>query len=224
MTALLVVSKIQAKHLIAKAIAKKIKNTQKRVYIAYGSTNQLILSELGIEKQNYYNGYIDKNNLSSNKNKPSVVVLNGNETDFIDSMTKDDIIIKGANALSYEDGECKAAVAVASPDGGTYGKIIVKAACVGGEVIIPVTHEKLVPKIYNNKYNQNSFDISMGLPISLFKYEYGTVFTEIDAFRELYNLDAKLYISGGIDRNNSAFSFIVEGLETDITSVGELLK
>ena len=223
MTALLVISKVQAKQLIAKAIAKKIKSTHKRVYISYGSTNQLILAELGIEKENYYNGYIDKNNLSSNKNRPSVVVLNGNETDFIDSITKDDIIIKGANALSYEDGEYKAAVAVASPDGGTYGNIILKASCVGSEVIIPVSHEKLVPKIYNNKYNQNSFDFSMGLPVSLFKYDYGTVFTEIDAFSELYNLDAKLYISGSIGRNSSAFSFIVEGLERDITNVMEFL-
>jgi len=217
--ALLVLSLNQAKSLVAKAIAKKLKDEKKRVYVAYGSTNELILKELGIEKENYYNGYIDKNFLLSNQNRPNITILNGKIDNFLDTICPDDIVIKGANALSFEDGEYKAGVAVASESGGTYGSVILRASCVGAKVIIPVTHEKLVPKLYANCFSQNDFDLSMGLGITLFALNYGEVYTEIDAFKELYDLDAKLYLAGGLNEMSGALSFVVDGEEASILKI-----
>jgi hypothetical protein len=222
MQALLVVSLIQAKKLVAIAIANRLRHTTKRVYIAYGSTNQLILNELGIDTKKYYNGYISDNELKSNKDKPSIIVLNNTESN-IKCLNKNDIVVKGANALVYEHNRYKAAVAVASSEGGTYANVITKASCIGSQVIIPVTHEKLVPKIYNNVYPQNSFDISMGLPITLFEYSYGEVYTEINAFKELYNLNTHIYIAGSLDGLDSYLTFVAEGKEEDILAAKQFI-
>jgi len=214
MKALLVISTEQAKKLIAVAIAKRLENTTKRVYMSYGSTNQLILDELGIKVDKYYNGFIAGNELCSNKDKPPIIILNNDDSFF--QVKHDDIIIKGANALSYVNGEYKASVAVGSHEGGTYLNVVMKASCVGADVLIPVSHEKLVPSLYNGVYTQDSFDISMGSPISLFEYQYGEVFTEIDAFKELYDLDAHIYIKGGINNEKTYITFVVDGEENSI--------
>jgi len=214
--ALFVLSLNQAKRLIAKAIAQKLINTKRRIYIAYGSTNGLILDELGIKKANYYNGYIDDFRLKANSQKPNIVILNGKIDDFLDTLCSDDVIIKGANALSFENGKYCAGVVVASSIGGTYGSIILKASCVGAKVIIPVSHEKLVPKILDGKYSQNDFDMCMGLPIAMFRFNYGDIYTEIEAFKDLYNLDATLYCSGGLNKMAGALSFVLEGSSIDI--------
>ena len=216
MKALLVLSLQQVKELVALGVANKIKHTKKRVYISYGSTNQLILNKLGIKRENYYNGYIDDFELKSNKNREDIIILNDNKKNFLKTISKDDIIIKGANALSFENGKYIAGVAVASPEGGTYGSVVLRASCVGAEVIIPVSHEKLVPKLLANRYTQSSFDITMGLSVALFKLDYGRVYTEIDAFKELFGLEAEIYLSAGVDSLIGALTFIVDGDKKDI--------
>jgi hypothetical protein len=216
MVALLVVSSQKAKELIAKGVAKRVRDSKKRVYFAYGSTNQLILSQLGIEVENYYNGYIANGELRSNKTKPNIVILNGEGSDFVETISADDIVIKGANTLSFENGEYRAGVAVASPQGGTYGNVLLKASCIGAEVIIPVSHEKLVPKLLSNRYTQSSFDISMGLPVALLPLTYGDIYTEIEAFKELFNLKAEIYLAGGVDDMVGSLTFVVEGKQSDI--------
>ena len=223
MNAILIVSKEQAKILIAKAIARRLKETSKRVYFAYGYTNQLILNELGYEVDRYFNGYIAENELRANRDKDKIIVLNSSE-EYIDNITATDIVIKGANALVVKEGKYRAGVSVASSEGGTYGNIIIKASAVGAKVIIPVSHEKLVSELYNGVYTQNSFDITMGLPIALFEYDYGEIFTEIEAFKELYSLEAKLYIVGSLKDSTSYYTFIVSGEETNILSAKSFLE
>ena len=220
MTALIVLSQKQAKLLVAQAVARKLKATTKRVYISYGSTNQMILEALGIDKQNYFNGYID-DNLEANKDRPELFILNNTDEDFTGSINANDIIIKGANALSYENGKYRAAVAVASQNGGTYANVVIKASCVGAQVIIPITHEKLVPQLLSGKYNQNSFDYVEGLPVALIEYTYGEVYTEINALKDTYDLDAQIYLAGGIFTNNRSLTFVVEGNESTIDKLNK---
>jgi len=224
MISLLVISNKQAKMLIAKGISNRLRDTKKRVYFAYGSTNQLILNQLGISVERYYNGYISSGELKSNRDKPNIVVLNSNQTDFADSISPNDIIIKGGNALVFENGKYRVAVAVASSTGGTYGNILLKASCVGAEVLIPISHEKLVPKLLANKYHQNSFELSMGLPIALFEINYGEIYTEIEAFRELFDLKAEIYISGGINDMVGSLTFVVEGSRENILKAQKEIK
>jgi hypothetical protein len=218
--ALIVLSQKQAKLLVAQAIAKKIKDTTKRVYIAYGSTNQMILESLGINETNYFNGYVD-NGLKVNKNRPEVIILNNVDENFTESINSNDIIIKGANALCYKDGKYRAAVAVASPNGGTYANVIIKASCVGAKVIIPVTHEKLVPYLLSGNYNQNSFDYVEGYSVALIEYTYGDIYTEINALKDEYDLNAQIYLAGGVYTNNKCLTFLLEGKQK---SINELLE
>lgn len=215
MTALIVLSQKQAKLMVAQAIAQKLKDTTKRVYIAYGSTNQMILYALGIDKQDYYNGYIQYS-LGANKHKPDVVILNDKNNEFAESIGADDIIIKGANALSYESGKYKAAVAVASPQGGTYANVVIKASFVGAQVIIPVTHEKLVPTLLSGKYHQNSFDFAEDFPVALIEHTYGEVYTEINALKDSFDLESQIYLAGSIDTTNRTIAFVIQGKKKDI--------
>ena len=225
MRALVVVSAAQGKRLVSKGVADIVADKINRIYVAYGSTNAMILKELGIETRSYFNGYIANGTLQANDKKSELVVINADsEKEFVETINADDIIIKGANALVYENGYYKAAVCVASPNGGTYARVVVRAACVGARVIIPVSLDKLVPKILNGKYQQNSFDMVMGIPVALFQYEYGEVFTEIDAFKTLYNLEAELYTAGSLETNDKYFSFVVEGEQKDIENLQKFLE
>ncbi len=198
-----------AKHLIAKALLKKL-NLSRRIYIAYGSTNMYLLYHLGIEVSNYIAGCNFKHILNVNENRAKPIVLhNGKLIDIKDfEITGEDIFIKGANALWYENEVKHAAVLAADKNGGTFGNFYIKAACRGAEVIIPVGHEKLIPFYYPATQN---VDIAMGNKVALLRFFYGEVYTEIEAFRDLFDLKAHIIAAGGILDTQGAIIFEVEG-------------
>ena len=198
-----------AKHLIAKALLKKL-NLSKRIYIAYGSTNMYLLHHLGIKVSNYIAGCNLKHILNVNENRAKPIVLhNGKLIDIKDfEITGEDIFIKGANALWYENKIKHAAVLAADKNGGTFGNFYIKAACRGAEVIIPVGHEKLIPFYYPATQN---VDIAMGNKVALLRFFYGEVYTEIEAFRDLFDLKAHIIAAGGILDTQGAIIFEVEG-------------
>jgi hypothetical protein len=199
-----------AKHLIAKALTKYI-DFNKRVYIAYGTTNDYLLYHLGINTKKLYAAgcnAIGKFNLTSERDKPVVLenkkLINISEFDI----NENDYFIKGANALWYKNNKKYAAVCVADKNGGTYGNFYVKAASRGARVIIPVGHEKLIP--YFKETSQN-VDFSTGSKIAMLRFFYGEVFSEIEAFRVLFNLKAEVICAGGIFDSKGAVGFEVEG-------------
>ncbi len=199
-----------AKHLISKALIKKI-DFSKRVYVAYGSTNHYLLWHLGFKfDKNYIAGCFSDNKLNVNPDRPKIIVLdNKKPIDIKDfEIIKDDYFIKGANALFYENGIKKAAVAAADENGGTFGNLYIKAACRGSKVIIPVGHEKLIPFFAETSQN---VDVAIGNKIAMLKFFYGEVFSEIEAFEVLWNLKAKVIASGGILGNEGSVVFEIEG-------------
>ena len=198
-----------AKHLIAKALIQKLDLT-KRIYIAYGSTNVYLLYHLGINLSNYIAGCNYKYKLNVNENRPKPVILdNGKLIDIKDfEINAEDIFIKGANALWYENSIKQAAVLAADENGGTFGNFYVKAACRGAKVIILVGHEKLVPFYYPTTQN---VDMAMGSKVALLRFFYGDVYTEIEAFRDLFGLKANIIASGGIIDTQGAIIFEIEG-------------
>ena len=198
-----------AKHLIGKALSKTLDLT-KRIYIAYGSTNIYLLYHLGIENPNYIAGCNFKHILNVNENRPKPVVLdNGKLIDIKDfEITSEDIFIKGANALWYERDTKQAAVLAADKNGGTFGNFYIKASVRGSKVIIPVGHEKLIPFYYPATHN---VDYSMGSKVALLRFFYGDVYTEIEAFRDLFDLKANIIAAGGILDTQGAVIFEVEG-------------
>ncbi len=199
-----------AKHLIAKALIKYIDFT-KRVYIAYGTTNCYLLRYLEIKISKPYVAGCNKEgifNINSDRDNP-VVIQNTNLVDIKDfDINSDDIFIKGANALWYENGKKHAAVAAADPNGGTYGNLYIKAVCKGAKIIIPVTHEKLIPFFVETSQN---VDFATGNKIAMLRFFKGEVFTEIEAFKILFGLEAKVILSGGIEDCKGAIGFLVEG-------------
>ena len=198
-----------AKHLIGKALSKKLDLT-KKIYIAYGSTNIYLLYHLGIEAKNYIAGCNYKHILNVNENRPKPIILeNGKIIDISEfDIKKDDIFIKGANALWYEDNKKHAAVLAADKNGGTFGNFYVKAASRGSKIIIPVGHEKLIPFYYPATQN---VDVSMGSKVALLRFFIGNIYTEIEAFKDLFDLKANIIAAGGILDTQGAVIFEVEG-------------
>jgi len=210
MKAQLLLTPTAAKYLIAEALFKKI-DFSKRIYVAYGSTNQIFLEKLGIKfDELYVAGCFTNKSLNVTKSRPDIVVLQNKKKISIKDfdITKDDYFIKGANALWYEDGKKHAAVAAADEKGGTFGNFYIKAACRGSKVIIPVTHEKLIP--FYTPSSQN-VDLAMGSKIAMLRFFYGEVYTEIEAFKELFGVEAKVIASGGILGNEGSLIFEIEG-------------
>ena len=209
MKAQLLLTPAGAKHLIAKALANKL-DLSKRIYIAYGSTNIYLLHHLGIESKNYIAGCNYNHLLNVNENRPKPIVLdNGKIIDISEfDINEKDVFIKGANALWYENDKKHAAVLAADKNGGTFGNFYIKAACRGAKVIIPITHEKLIPFYYPATQN---VDFAMGSKVALLRFFYGEVYTEIEAFKDLFNLKANIIASGGILDTQGALVVEVEG-------------
>jgi len=209
MKAQLLLTPAGAKHLIAKALSEKL-DLSKRIYIAYGSTNIYLLHHLGIKSKNYIAGCNYNHLLNVNENRPKpIVVDNGKIIDISEfDINEKDVFIKGANALWYEDSKKHAAVLAADKNGGTFGNFYIKAACRGAKVIIPVTHEKLIPFYYPAAQN---VDFAMGSKVALLRFFYGEVYTEIEAFKDLFGLKANIIASGGILDTQGALVVEVEG-------------
>ncbi len=211
------------KHLIAKALTKKI-NFKKRVYIAYGSTNEYLLYHLGIKfDKPYMAGCFVNNALNVTKERPQIVILENKKLINISEfdISSEDYFIKGANALWYENSKKHAAVAAADRSGGTYGNFYIKAACRGSKVIIPVSHEKLIP--FFSETSQN-VDIAMGSKISMLRFFYGEIFSEIEAFKLLFNVKSKIIAAGGVFGNEGSVVFELEGEEKNIKEAVDFIK
>jgi hypothetical protein len=166
---------------------------------------------LGIEFDDMYvAGCFASNKLNVTVSRPKIVVLKDKKPIDIAEfeITKEDYFIKGANALWYENGIKHAAVAAADENGGTFGNFYVKAAARGAKVIIPVSHEKLIPFYVSSTQN---VDLAMGSKIAMMRFFYGQVFSEIEAFKELFGVDARVIASGGIAGNEGSLVFEIEG-------------
>jgi len=210
MKAQILLSVAGVKHLIAKALIKKL-DFKKRIYIAYGSTNQYLLYHLGFEFTfPYIAGMIYDNKLNVTEKREKIVILKNKKVIDISGfdIDKDDIFIKGANALWYEGNEKKAAVLAADKNGGTYGSFYVKAAARGSKIIIPTGHEKLIPFYYPTGQD---VDIAMGNKVALLEFFKGEIYTEIEAFKDLFNVKAHIIASGGIGKNRGSVAFEIEG-------------
>ena len=210
MKAQLLLTPTGAKYLLASSLLKKI-DFSKRVYVAYGSTNQILLDLLGFHyDEMYVAGCFANGHLNVTRNRPKILVLKDKRSFDIGEfdLKADDYFIKGANALWYENGVKHAAVAAADENGGTFGNFYIKAACRGAKVIIPVTHEKLIPFYHPSTQN---VDLAMGSKIAMLRFFYGEVYTEIEAFRDLFCVEAKVIAAGGIAGNEGSIVYEIEG-------------
>ena len=144
--------------------------------------------------------------------KGDVVIKNGilqqNKTieEVADSLSENDVILKGANALDITRKE--AAILVGNPAGGTIFYALKAAVGRRARLIIPVGLEK---RITGNLYELAAKINAPGSKGLRLLPAPGEVFTEIEAISLLANVNAELVAAGGISGAEGSVWLAVAG-------------
>ena len=223
--AALVFTPDESKRLIAAGIAQltEVKNALRQgiVVIAGGSTNGFVASEILKTEMNAYRytvGRIYRGELGTTpeeeRSKP-IILTDGERSDMTidDALAKfsvNDVFIKGANAV---DPAGNAGVLAANPQGGTVGAFWGLVTARGANLICPVGLEKLISSVDAacNEAGQGRFTYHMGLAVALMPIAGAKVFTEIQAIKQLFDLEATHIASGGIMGSEGSVVLSVKG-------------
>ena len=130
--------------------------------------------------------------------------------DFIKSMAKGDVLIKGVNAV---DSEGNAGVLLSSDMGGLIGVMYGVTTARGIKVICPVGLEKQVPSVLEAAagWGQLDLDYSMGLRVGMCALPGVLVLTEIQALAVMAGVRVRCLGCGGIGGNEGAVVLLIEG-------------
>ncbi len=223
----------ESKRVLAKAVIS-IRSVKKAlesgtVIICRGSTDAYILEEVKgspVEKGKYTAGYVGRKGLELNINRPSeAIFVNGkiqNDVtlqDAVKGLKPGDVVIKGANAIG-PDGIPGVLVARRSPQttGGTLGTFQMAAMARGFEVIIPIGLEKSIPVsvlVGSKEISLDKVEWATGVPCGLIPM-FGTVVTEIEAFKLLADVESIPIAAGGIGGAEGTITLLIKGDETKV--------
>ena len=230
----------ESKRLIAKGVKemKMVKNAFKDglLVVTSGSTDGYIVEELlekNIDKTGYMTGKtlpatVNTNHLKVGDSIPDVVFKNGELTEDLDRKTaaenfdKEDVYIKGANALNYKKGV--AGICIGHPAGGTIGAAIGHIIGKRGNLVIPVGLEKCISSdIYEmaDKLNedQEEYDSVPRLwPVR------GEIITEIEALEILFDVEVNQIAAGGLAGAEGGVRLLVEGEKAELKEVKEFVE
>ncbi|MBF0414745.1 MAG: hypothetical protein HQL79_03140 [Magnetococcales bacterium] len=144
-------------------------------------------------------------------------VTRGWPAPLLEKFAPGDIYIKGANAV---DPEGNTAILLGSPVGGSIGVALAILHARGGELIIPVSLEKLIPSIpkATGLLGQGANGRVMGYPVGWIPIAAGsaTVITELQAMSILANVQATVVAAGGFDDCAGARVIHMRGLREDV--------
>ena len=233
MRALFVLTPQESKGLIAKGVTAlpEVRRAVEKgtIIISWGSTCARIAEELVGEKidcERYVAGYIGGGELkvSEGGNRLNPIVLqNGDRTDrhpkdALAVFRRDDVFIKGANAI---DPEGNVGILLQNDVGGTIGTALGILAARGSHLIIPVGLEKLIPSVKeaSNRCGLETVEYATGKRVGLMPLMYGRPVTEIDAITLLADVDAVHIASGGLDDSQGAVTLAVSGDESEVRKV-----
>jgi hypothetical protein len=228
----------ESKQLIAKGVVAlpDVQHALKhgRLVIGLGSTNGYIVQELlgkDVDAEHYVAGWITDGELKvqSREIRPKGTVLIKGEPvemdaeDAVQDFTRDDVVIKGANALDVSG---VAGVLLASPVGGTVGKVLGVLAARGSHLIVAVGLEKLIPSVDRavEMLGIERIDHAIGKPSGMMPVTFGRVITELDALDILFDVDAAHVASGGVLGSEGAVTIAVEGEPEQVEQVMELIR
>jgi hypothetical protein len=229
----------QSRRLIAKGLVKtplfqKALNNHK-VIVANGTTNAFIYEEiLGEEitdKSTFTAGIVTDGVAcitDGSVRKSPLVMIDGKKSDknwldVVKTFDKDDIFIKGANGFDLYG---RAGIMVAGEGGGTIGKSYGYIVSAGATLIIPVGLEKLVPSLeFVNQYTGiDRVDYSIGKKSGVFVVSDANIFTEVEALRTLFDVEADAIAAGGINESQGSVTFIIRGSEDKIKECLTFIK
>ncbi len=232
MRALVTINSAVSKRLIAKAVRKSIEKELKSsiVYVARGSTNAYIVEEIlgkKIDKARYVAGFYSSygNCVLPEKYRLEEYIFvrgkifEGDAREIIGKMGKGDVFIKGANAIDINR---RAGVLLAARDGGTIGRYygILKAR--GVRFIIPASIEKLINSSIDElsmEMGIENIDLSDSLKLGIFPVS-GELITELEAFKILFNVEAKAVASGSFGFESSR-TFLIKGEDDNVKKAVE---
>lgn len=154
------------------------------------------------------------NNKWNNIDKTIVEEVNG--------LTKDDLIICGANAFDYKG---KAAMMAGSPGGGNPGESLSSWFSEGASVLIPVGIEKMIPGDLDEiikKSSRTGKSLSWGMAVGLLPI-YGEIFTEVEAIKMLADVECFVIGAGGLVGAQGCATLEIWGSEDELDKIIEIL-
>ncbi|MBQ3291133.1 MAG: hypothetical protein IJH43_02000 [Mogibacterium sp.] len=232
----------ESKRLIAKAVADMdaVQKAWDRAYmlIADGTTNAFIKQELVDDRSIGAGGStiglstagLLCVNIPKNRKSYANVFYKGKPVEgrsFAEALAdhhSETVVIKGANAI---DPDGNIGIITTGFDGGTIPRVIGPITSKGITFITPVGLEKLVPsvpqaaKAFNGAQN---IDITMGAAGGMFVLTNTIVITEIEAAKQLFDIEGTLVAAGGIGGNEGAVTMVFEGNEENIKGFVEFLE
>lgn len=236
--ALVILNPAQSRRLVAKgAVASPIfqrayKNGM--VIIARGITNAYVCEELfsiSIEnKANQTVGLVARGATNSAGTPPPCTwhVINGGkiveDADAnveIGKFVRGDVVVKGANAIDHTG---LTGTYASSLKCGTMGATWPYVTPRGGEFIIPVSLEKMVPCVMTAARHSGvfHFDKSMGLPAKIVPLVEAKAITEIEALAILCDVKAYQTGSGGVAGSEGSVHLAIEGDEDKVNRAFDL--
>ena len=231
----LVLTVAQSKRLIARGVAQyepvRRALADGLVAIATGGTNAYVVEEIlgkPIDKRRYVTGQVlprgvSRGELGLASDLPHVVLRKGqpveglSATDAVAEMKAGDVFLKGANALNYQAGV--AGLLVGHPTGGTLGAAIGTLVARRIRLLIPVGLEKSVPTDIVEA--SRCLEAEGGQGPSLWPM-HGDLFTEIEALRVLFGVEAMPIAAGGVAGAEGAVWLACFGTEEAIDGVRRL--
>ena len=237
-TALVILNPAQSRRLVAKgAVASPIfQRAYKKgmVIIARGITNAYLCEELfGISIDNKANqtvGLIARGATNCANTPPPCTwhvidrgqVMEGADANVeIGKFVKGDVVVKGANAIDHTG---MTGTYASSLKCGTMGATWPYVTPRGGEFIVPVSLEKMVPCVMTAAQHSGiyHFDRSMGLPAKIVPLLEAKAITEIEALAILFGVKAYHIGSGGVAGSEGSVHLAIEGDEDKVSQAFDL--
>ncbi len=235
---LIVLNPQESKRIIARAVARlpEVQRALKsgRLIIGNGTTNAYVAEEIigaPVSKWHYSAGVIASGRLDVTENDtrlPPFALKKGQSfeggwVELLQEFEREDVFIKGANAL---DPEGNVGVLLASNVGGTIGHIFGLISARGAHLIAPVSCEKLVPDVIEAAHHcgTTTLDYADGLPVGMAVLTNAYVITEIEAFELLCGVQAWHIASGGIVGSEGAVTIVIEGPEEAVKQAVKLAE
>ena len=232
-TALVVLSGEVSRRLIGRAVAAlpqvQARKQAGRMVVVGGSTTRHVAEALTGEDPglaSFTVGWIRDGALGESPTQgrgPGPLLFDNGEVSrgwpgpLLERFEAGDIYIKGGNAL---DPQGNTAVLMAHPFGGTIGAALAILMARGGELIVPISLEKLIPSIPAacSLLGQGKVDRTMGTPVGYMPIMAGsaTVVTEIEAFAALFGVKAPPVAAGGLDDCAGAVVLHLQGVPESI--------
>ena len=140
----------------------------------------------------------------------------------LEEVTSDDVFVKGVNAI---DPEGKVGVLLAARStGGSVGKIIRKRKKVKFKTIIPVGLEKRIPVPLGRAIKAAmKATKAQGIPCSMWRV-HGDIITEIEAFKQLCDVEAIPISAGGVCGAEGAIVWGLQGEEKNVEKAYNLCE